>query len=187
MKPIRCFLILGALLAVCSASPEKVSVSFTTPEGTLRFNLPTDWEQIPAEQITAFNLGRPEQHHFNGGIADNSTPTPKAYMLLQVKKRPPESKEAIDRYRVAATDASELVVITQAILTGSYRTKAEFYSPKYDAFLLLNGTASDMSVMVKRFTDYGYFLMHFYLDDQIELRVREIDTVLQSIKEEAAR
>lgn len=187
MKKIRCFLVLAALMSVCSASPEKASVSFTTPEGTLRFNLPTDWEQIPNEQIISFNLGRPEQHHFNGGIADNSAPTPKAYMLLQVKKRPPESKDAIKRYRTAAIEAPELAVVTKAILTGSYREKAEFYSPKYDAFILLNGTASEMSVMVKRFTRYGYFLMHFYLDDQVELRVREIDTVLQSIKEEAVR
>ncbi len=187
MKTISCFVALCLFSTACYANTEKTPVSFTTPEGTLSFGLPPEWEQIPAEQITAFNFGRPEQHHFNGGIADNSTSTPKAYMLLQVKKRPPESKDAIERYRAAATEASELAVVTQAILTGSYRKKAEFYSPKHDAFILLNGTAAEMSVMVKRFTSYGYFLMHFYLDDQIERRVGEIDSVLQSIREEQSR
>ena len=156
---------------------------YVSDVGSFSFELPEGWSQIPASQIDAFNRGRPEIYQFQGGIVDKKSSSPKVYMLLQVKRRPAEPKEQIDVYRNAAIKADDFALIAEVIRKNEYREKPEFYSPKHDAFLRITKNGPQFSLMVKRFTDYGYFIMHFYLGSDPVKLVRDIDTLLASFQD----
>jgi hypothetical protein len=151
------------------------------------FVLPNGWSQIPDSQIQSFNDGRPKKYQFQGGIVDERSASPKVYMLLQVKQRPTEPEKRIEIYKKAAIKADDISLVADVIIKEEYQEKREFYSSKYDVFLMITGKAPQLSVMVKKFTDYGYFIMHFYIGNDPKRHLKDIDFILSNIQENPKR
>lgn len=154
--------------------------TYHSKEGAFSFQIPEGWSQIPDQALAAFNSTKPEKYHFQGGLESKLTSPPTVHMLLQVKKRPKESESKIETYKKAALPAKSLSVIEKVIKKKQYKRKSEFYSEKYDSFLMITENTKGLSIMSKTFTDYGYNIMHFYLKDDISTEIKKIELILET-------
>lgn len=182
----RLILALAALATAVPAGAQPAGESrYVSEAGQFSFSLPEGWEAIPREQIDAFNGGLPEHLRYQGGIVDARSTSPKVYMLLQVKRRLNPPAEDIKRFQEAAHRVDRLAAISDVIVRGEHKEKAEFYSPGYDAFLAITDDGGRLSVMAKHFTRYGYYLMHFYLGPDPVRDLAAIDHILSTLREQA--
>ncbi len=186
-KTILHILVLLILLSPLASGEEKQREKYVSEIGNFDFALPDDWSIIPDSLLQTFNQGKPLIYQYQGGIIDDKSSTPQVYMLLQVKQRSAESKKNIDVYKKAAIKADDLSMIADVIVKKEYREKREFYSPKHGVFLMITGEPPQLSVMVKKFTNYGYFIMHFYVGKDSKKHLKDIEFVLSSIQESARK
>ncbi|HBC86241.1 MAG TPA: hypothetical protein DCZ94_04730 [Lentisphaeria bacterium] len=163
---------------------EKQREKYFSEAGHFSFTLPNDWSPMPDSKMQTLNNGKTAIYQFQGGFIDDKSSSPKVYMLLQVKQRPAEPVEKIEVYKKAAIKVDNLSIIADVIIKKEYRIKKEFYSPKHDVFLMITGESPQLSVMVKKFASYGYFIMHFYLGNDPGKHLQDIELLLSSIHED---
>jgi len=187
IKPIFHLLVFFTLLSYMAIAEGKREETYLSELENFSFVLPNGWSQIPDSEIQAFNYGRPKRYQFQGGIVEEGSLSPRVYMLLQVKQRPTEPEKKLEIYKKAAIKADDLLLIADVIINEEYHEKREFYSPEYDVFLRITDKAVQLSVMVKKFTHYGYFIMHFYLGSDPKKHLKDIEFILSNIQENPER
>ena len=174
-------------LAFCaSLDAAEAPTVYRSEEGHFTFSLPAGWHQIPQSRIQKMNEPNPPAYHFACGF-QKGTPkeitVPYPYVLIQIKRKPRESKESLKTYMENAEPLAAVADLAKYIREKRYLKKPELYSKQNDAFFFIRQNAGEkniLSVMVKRFCDYGYVLMHFYLGDNLDEDVSAIKMVVGS-------
>lgn len=159
---------------------------YRSKEGLFSLSLPAGWQEIPQKMIQERNALVPAAYHFACGFHSGKTKAITApYLLIQIKHRAKESEDNLKTYRANAQALGDLADLATYIREKRYVTRPELYSKQYDAFILITEYPREkplISVMVKKFCDYGYVLLHFYLGDNLDEDVSAISGVVASFR-----
>lgn len=173
--------LLTLMLPLMSAQDQSTkSEKYHSVEGGFSFQIPDGWSQISASDIESFNRNQPEIYRFQSGFGPRVPSPTNSYMLLQVKRRPKTTQSKIDAARNAAIPIESVSMVENVIRKKEYKEKSEFYLAKHDSFLIIMKNGDRLSIAVKQFTDYGYYIMHFYLNNDLSDEIRKIETVLST-------
>jgi hypothetical protein len=166
------------VLLLCSSLAAEAQIRYT--EAEFSFTIPQGWAKIPDTKIEAFNSNKPAAYRFQGGLMNEASTAPKAYLLIQDKKNEPEALNKILIYQKTALPADPFSIISDVIEKKEYLMKSEFYSKEYDAFVTITVNGGKFSILVKKFSDPGYVLLHFYLSMDPKSDLKQIEAILKS-------
>ena len=141
-------------------SVQQNSNKYHNKQGHFSFRVPNGWKEIAADELKEFNTLQPIP--FDLGFRKTKQ---YPYFLIQIRFNRRESKKNIDTYIGYATPVSDIVGIAKHIQDGSY-IKRDLYHVKKQFFIMIlkyEGAKPILSIMAKKYSSYGYVIIHYYL------------------------
>jgi len=188
-KEMKIISLLAACLMLVGCGNKTESPVPPTPEGMTRvpdgkfvFSMPSGWVSMPQEE---YYTSRGFSAAFQKG--EDSSPQ-SSYFLVQVKQQKKWSAKALQSLADKAAPLTSVQDLKDYISSEKHKAKPELYDSTHDVFVMIqeypdpDGKRQPISVMVKRFLEKHYVVLHFYLRDSLEADVGVIADVLDSIK-----
>jgi len=129
-------------------------------QGHFSFQPPTGWKEISTEKLKEFNQDKPIPFDFGFQKGD-----PYPYFLGQIRFNRKVSKNNVETYIAHATPVENLTDIAENIKDGSYLNRDLYYT-KHQFFIMIaeyDDTQPILSFMAKKYSSYGYVIIHYYL------------------------
>jgi len=149
------------------------------PNSHLEFALPEGWVSLSADELRARN--------FDAGFRKPDDPQVRSsYFLLQVKRQKQTPAETLQRLATKAVALTDVRDLAKYISDKKYAEKPELYSEPLNTFFFVQAYpdrgGTSITVMAKRFSQYGYVLFHFYLRDELVADIAMVNSVLGSAR-----
>lgn len=166
----------GPTDATLPATPEGMT---RVPDGKFVFALPTGWFRMPNEAWYT-------QRGFSAAFQKGEDPSiPSSYFLIQVKQQKKWSANALQALADKAVPLQDVHDLKDYISSGKHKTTPELYVATMNVFVIVqdypDSHRQSSTVMVKRFCENHYVVIHFYLRDKLESDVGVIANVLSAI------